>query len=203
MPETFTTSTGVELILKPISPLLAGKVRTSVIWPEKPTYQAKTVSGEIEEHPHDETTLETDEDKAAWLKYLLATAQAEGELNERISKMLFKRGIDYKTLKLPKNESWIAEQEDMGITVPDDPLQRKMHYVETELLASKEEIKSLILRLMAMSGVDEEVIAAAERSFRGEVEGEAAGEPEDLEGPVELRDELPESEGGEGMGEEH
>ena len=203
MNETFLTSTGVQLTLKPISPLLRDKVIAGVVWPEQPTYEAETVTGAIEVHEHDETTLETDEDKAAWQEYLLATARAEQEASLRVAQMMFQRGIDYEAIELPKDKKWIRDQEELGVEIPSDPLKRKRHYVETELLTSNDELKMLTLRLMAMGGgVDEEVLRQVEASFRGEMEGPPAGEPEDLEGAVELLDELPEGEGGEGVGED-
>jgi hypothetical protein len=200
--ETFLTSTGVELILKRISPLLRDKVIAGVEWPEVPTYKAETASGVIEEHAHNETTLETDEDKAAWREYLIATARAQAESNERVAMLLFGRGIDYSQVELPRDSSWIAEQEELGVEVPKDPVKCRRHYVETELLASNDELKMLTLRLMAMSGADEEIIRLAEASFRGEVEGPPAGEPEDLEGTVELWNGVPEGEDGPRDGEE-
>ena len=198
--EVFVTATGVELTLKRISPLLLGKITASVEMPSRPTYEAQTVAGEIETHEHNETTLETDEDRAAWQKYLIDSALAQQEVNTRVTLLLFRRGIDYEALELPEDEHWIEEQEALGVEVPTDPLERKIHYMETEAFTSRDEIKRLTVRLMAMTDVPEEVLAAAERSFRDPMEGEAAGESEDQGGGVELQQDLPEGEDSPGVG---
>lgn len=201
MPESFTTSTGVELILKRISPLLVNKAQASVIFPERPTYEAETVSGEIEIHEHDKTTLETEEDHEAWRQYLMEYMRAEQLQNERLTNVLLRRGIDYDALQLPEDEGWIEEQQDIfGIEVPEDPFKRKMHWLETEAFTTTEEIEKLIIRLMAMTGVDEEVLTAAERSFRRPLEGDTAGEADDQGGSVELQHGLSGDEGEAGVG---
>lgn len=198
--DVFLTSTGVELPLRRISPLLVEKARASEAMPERPTYIAETAGGGTEEHPHDDTTLETEEDKAAWREYLMETAFAQRRVNNRVVMLLFRRGIDYDALKLPKDDSWIKEQRDIfGIEVPDDPLELKMHWVETEALATPEDIKLLTIQLMSMTGAPEEVVAAAERSFRRPVEGDPTEQPADSEGGVELQPELSLNEDGEGL----
>ena len=201
--EVFVTSIGVVLPLRHISPLLVEKARASIPIPERPTYTAETVSGVIEVHPHDDTTLETDEDRAEWQNYLMQRALVDRQINERVTMLLFRRGINFDALKLPKDDKWIKEQEEVfGIEVPDDPIERKIHWVETEALATTDDIKLLIVKLMAMTGAPKEVVAAAERSFRRPVEGDATGEPADQEGGVELQPELSGGEGGAGVGQD-
>lgn len=201
--DVFITATGVELRLRRISPLLVEKARASEPMPERPTYIADTAGGGTEEHPHDDTTLETEEDELAWQTYLMETAFAQRRVNERVVMLLFRRGIDYDALKLPEDDTWITEQREIfGVEVPDDPFELKMHWLETEALTTPEEIKLLTVELMSMTGCPEEVVAAAERSFRRPVEGDSPEQPPDSEGGVELQPELPSSESGEGVGEE-
>ena len=202
MSEIFVTSTGVEITLKSISPVLMAKVRTSVEFPKRPTYEAKTITGDIEVHEHDETTLETDGDREAWQRYLVEFMQAEQEQARRVGNALFKRGIDYEVLELPEDDRWIKEQKELGVKVPKDPLERKRHWLETEAFTTEVEIQRLSLRLMAMSGVSEEVLEAAERSFRGEVGRDATSGPEDQGGSVELQHALSGDEGEAGVGED-
>lgn len=201
--DVFITSTGIELPLKRISPILVDKAQASEPMPERPTYTAETAGGGTELHPHDHTTLETDEDKAAWQEYLMKTAFAQRLINERVTMVMFYRGIDYDAIDLPEDDTWITEQREVfGIDVPEDPLKLKRHWVETEALSTPEEIKELVVRLMAMTGAPEEVVAVAERSFRRPVEGDAPAESTDSEGGVELQSELPPDEDGEGVGQD-
>lgn len=165
--KTFTTKAGLELILVPIPPLLLEQVRASVKQPPIPTYATKTAAGNVETFNHNETTLVTDEDKAAWAEYKRLKAEADKLLNERVMRALFLKGI---ALNMPNDAEWVQEQEFMGIKVPEHPLERKLHYIQTEILASSEDMVGIMSDIMRLTGVDEEVVKGAEESFRRAVE---------------------------------
>ena len=51
--EIFTTSTGLQIQVKPVDPAFLQRVLRSVEIPKRPTYEAKTFSGRVERHPLD------------------------------------------------------------------------------------------------------------------------------------------------------
>lgn len=165
--KTFTTRAGVELILVPIPPLLLEQVRASVKYPPVPTYTTKTAAGNEETYKHDETTLTTDEERLAWAEYLAGKKEADRLLNERVMRALFLKGI---ALTMPTDNEWVLEQEFMGIKVPDNPLERKLHYISTELVSTSEDMVGIMSEIMRLTGVDEAVVKNAEESFRRAVE---------------------------------
>lgn len=172
---TFTNSRGREIVIIGLSPFLIDKIRASGDIPEPPTYIIETVAGDEEIHTHDETTLEIEGDpeqtkvnQEAWQKYLDDSEVAQSGVNEKFLRLLLLRGIDL-DLEEYEQGDWIAEQEAFGIDVPENPIDRKVHYVQTEILSSFDDVINLLMRVMSLSGLDQEAMAVAEESFRSAI----------------------------------
>lgn len=170
MSRTFTTSRGVVLEFLPI-PTFLEKIYIQHPLPQPPTYSVKTVAGAVETHVHDTTTLETDEDRAAWDAYQKNLKDSQEKLNLALMRVVLLRGIK---VDLPADEGWIQEQAFIGLSVPDDPRERKIYWLETEVLASKEDYAAVVAGVMEASGVPEEAVRQAEETFRGALGGEKA-----------------------------
>lgn len=170
MNKTYTTTRGVEVEFLPI-PLLLEKLQSQHPQPQPPTYTVKTATGNVEVHPHDETTLETDADRQAWQEYLQQAAAAKRKLDLALMRLIMLRGIKVLTEPAP---DWAEEQEFIGIEVPTDPRQRRMHWLETEVFANQTDYMAIVTGVMEASGVPEEVIQDAEATFRGPVEQDSA-----------------------------
>lgn len=198
-PSTFVTSEGIELHLRAIPPLLTDKLRLSLKKPLAPTYEAEMVGGGVEIHDHNETTEKSSEEAQKWSKYLRDLENYSGEMNVLVNQQFVRRGVDYSGLDLPEDEEWIIVQESLGLVVPEDGLQRKWHYVETEALATREDVTGFITKLMLLTTVSEEVMAIVEESFRRTVAGAGLVKSEDSEGSVELQQPLLGDEDGEGV----
>lgn len=170
--DKFTTSRGIALEFLSI-PVLLEKLHSQHPMPAPPTYTVETATGVKEVHTHDETTLETAEDKAAWAEYQDNLKAAQAKLNESLMRVVLLRGLK---VDIPAN-GWVKEQEYMGITVPDDPTERRMHYLQTEALATREDYEAAVAGVMGASGVPEEVIRQAEDTFRGKVGADQTSGP--------------------------
>src|SRR5690606_31526822 len=118
--------------------------------PAPPTYTVETAGGEPEVHEHDETTLATDEDRAAWASYLVAKAEWEAALKDRLIRVVFLEGVRTR----PASDDWVKRQQFLGLAVPDDPLEREVHYVKTVLVRTPEDAEGILTAVMALSGVD-------------------------------------------------
>jgi len=171
---------GHKLTLLPVSPFLVDKAMATVnvAGPEPPTYTAVTAAGVEEVHPHDETTLETDEDRRAWAEYLEQKRAAEQARQESLIRILFVKGIE---VNIPKN-GWVEEQQFFGIDVPKNPLELKVHFISTEVLHSLDDMLALMGDIMELSGVSREAIEVASESFLGEMEGHTAQQAENQSG---------------------
>lgn len=145
--------------------------------PDPPTYEAELAGGGKETHEHNETTLVTDEDRAAWEKHLAEAEAFQRELMDRSMKTLFIRGVQ--TPPLEDGSEWMLEQAFMGSRVPINKLERRYFYVRTEIINSPAEGKRLMEAITALSGISREAMRAATETFPGEVEesnGDTSGE---------------------------
>ncbi len=189
MTKIYQAQNGKTLPLKLISPMLMDKVRSSVSIPEPPMYEAETAAGNIERHPHDEESLQTDEDREAWEAYKIAKAEATGEQIERIVSLLFTRGVDWDQVPLSDGE-WREDQEAFDIEIPTDRRELYRHYIMTEIISSGEELNDLVATLMEQTGIPKEVMTSVRESFRGEVDGDPGARPETAEVGMELQPEV-------------
>lgn len=131
--------------------------------PVKPTY---TVEDTGETFEHDETTLETDEQRAAWEKWKQTTESVTAYVGEQMMRFFLFYGVKAN----PKDDpEWEARQLHFGIKIPTDPIDKKIHYVQTELVYGQKDIADIARYLMTLAGVREELISAAADSFRDPV----------------------------------
>lgn len=199
---SFVNSSGRAFAIEGISPLLPEKIRAAVAaeWevagralppmPKPPAYEVENAAGEKSPHAHDETTLVTDEDKAAWASYQqklsdyrLIESLFEAEINKRILRAV--------CLCVKVNDAdytdWIDEQEVLGIPLPEKNAEKRISFVETNVIRSTEDILRLMTAVMKLAGIaDDRMAEAAEKSFRAAmdeaVEGAIAGGPGDNAG---------------------
>lgn len=176
MNETVKTSRGVTVTCLPIQTLL-DKLNAQYQPPEPPFYEVKTATGAIEQHAHDVTTLDTDADKAAWADYQKRKGEAESERNKALTRLVLLRGI---CVEIPEGETWVKEQEYLGIRIPEEPIERKLHYIETEVLGGIGDVEAIMLGVMRASGVPEDLLQQMESTFRravGKLNGDETSRP--------------------------
>ena len=176
----YTTRKGVAIRLRLFSPVLRDKVRQSIEFPPIPIYVAETAGGGKEEHPYTTDMIETDDEKAMWSEYQTKLMVANLTLYERLGRLALIRGTE---VDIP--DGWEKEQELFGIDVPDDPTERKLHWIETEAVESNDDLSALILAILAYQTVTLEERAAAAASFPDSVEGDTASETQSEQGTVE------------------
>lgn len=176
--KTITLSSGKDLTVLPLSPLLMQRINDSLPpRPTPPTYEADTAGGGVEVMTHDETTLQTEEEKTAWAEYQGRLASWSAEQSKRFLRVFFARGV-HLNLDAAALDRWAKEMKYLGVNVPegnpDDPevyIERKVLYVETELIGSGGDMLTIMQEIMKLTGVDEGEVAAATRLFHSAVEG--------------------------------
>lgn len=177
--KVITLSNGRKLTVQPINPLLLKRVNDATgDKPLPPTYESPTAGGDIEINYHDETTLQTDEEKAAWKVYEAKLSEWNTARNQRFMRILFSRGVKL-DLDAAALDRWLREMKYLGVEVPegdpDDPevyIEQQVMYVETEMIGHPNDMMTIMKEVMTLSGVDEVEVAAATKLFRGEVEGQ-------------------------------
>lgn len=172
----FTTAAGVEIPLNPIPPLQgqmveqAARKKASELYGAhtKPLYTLTTDDGGEETHEHDETTIETDPAaKLAWKQWQECTAKTSAYVNDRLFDFAMLTGTD---ALLPQDESWIEMQTYLGIEVPEQSTARRAHYIKTELLRTTGDLIGIQNAITAISGINQEMLAAARATFSGDAQ---------------------------------
>lgn len=176
MSNTYTTPTGITVELSAIPQLQVEMVRSKAMadWqaehgelPSKPTYTITTADGAEETHEHDETTIAEDPAaKIAWDTWQNKHALCEAFVSEKVMDFFMLRGIK---VEMPASDEWIDQQGYFGITVPDQPVARRLHYIRTEVLSGPADIGEIMTKIMSLSGTPQEVVDQAAATFRNSV----------------------------------
>lgn len=169
--DTYTASGGIKLKLLPVAPALLQKLEATVEMPSRPYYEAETAFGTIEKYYHDPTTLETEDELHAWKVYVVGKRVAEEELTQKANKAVLSKGVVIPEEVIEKQfPIWEEEQKWLGIDVPSHPLDRKYHFLTTEIIKSPNDIVNVLERIMRLIGMTEEDLQAAEDQFRDSME---------------------------------
>lgn len=179
---SFTTSLGVLVWVSPLPPLLPDVIRSNkeAEWleqgrelPEKPTYTTKNVAGDEQTHEHDEQSLTTPEDKAAWATWQ-ATKKA---FDEAVMTATFeehaRNGIRFEI-----NPEWVNRYKRLRPPVNDEA-ELRWFYTRLAVIGSRDDVLQIMTIASRLTGVDDKLIAAAEGTFRSHVE--KADAPEQAE----------------------
>ena len=186
----YTTSRGVEIEIQSIPAMLIDKITSAHPDPEPPTYEVATMGGAIEKHSLADVTDRkglTPEEQSQLANWDLSRAQAELERNRGFMRVVMLRGIK---VQLPADDSWIAEQELIGVQVPTEPAARRLHYIETEVFGGLEDYQSITRLVVEASGVSEAAIKQASDTFQNPVESNAAGQSSNQGGTLAVQREI-------------
>lgn len=174
--KTFTTAAGREIGIQAVPPLLIEEVRLraqqSVTVPPKPTYEVELPDGSMMTYEHDEKSITTDEEKAAWATYQAALTRQAAASATKVMELFMAKGT-----VVDITGEWQELQQYFEIKLPDNPIALKIHYLRTELLTTTDDINNLMGAIMEASGIDRTILEAAQNSFRRNLrqEQDAAG----------------------------
>jgi hypothetical protein len=177
---THITQNGTELELRPVSDFLITKVRAQVqaefekehgAMPERPTYEIKCGGGPFgnwtETRTHTEKTIldGTEEEKALWARYIELRRELNGLVWTRTARVYLLDGMPD-----PPENGWVEKQERRGLEIPEDPDERKMHWIETEVVVSNQELIWLVKLIQGQSNFTEAGRQLAADTFRRAME---------------------------------
>jgi len=164
----YTTMLGKQVKVHGLSPYLMDMVQAKYERenpePKPPTYTVPLPGGDdVETHFHDDTTPKTPEVQAQWEQYKRDVDEWEAGQQLVTIKAIIAKGVEF---DMPEDDSWAEIQtEILGLDVPTEPLARKIHYFQTEIMGSAQDTMNLMLGSMGMTGMNEEVNEYASRLF--------------------------------------
>lgn len=180
---SFTSSKGVEIPLRPVSQFKIDAMRSSREEVPVPTYTADVFGGGKEELPLDEVAAQNQNRMEEWQAYLTAAQKERSEFGIRMNNMVIYEGVD---LDAPGPDSdWQKSCDLFGLKVPTDPIARKIFYINTELLGTSEDMGNLMTAVFAASRFSREVIDKMKATFRSAMERKTDQEVAKDPGPVE------------------
>lgn len=174
----YKTKDGVALELKGIPRLLMQDIpgliekewrEAGKTLPKKPIYQVEVAGGELEPQEHDETTLETDEEKREWKIYLAREEALSNDIANRILKVALAMGIVSITAGKNKIAEWDEALKAAGYKIASDSERKTMHVRMG--IHDPEDIQKVFEHIMQMSGIDTEALARSREAFRRPLEG--------------------------------
>lgn len=175
----YTMPDGRVLTLKNIDPTFLQMVLATVEYPDKPSYEAKLASGRIELFPMDEKVVEqSPELKPLWDKYVGEMALASNKELDLMTRTMILDG----TVIEPgwSDPNWERRMRIVGAKLPTDPEERWVMFIRHKM--NFQQVLELTGKIMRRTGVPEELIDAAESSFRDQVPS-GSGRPGDLAEP--------------------
>lgn len=184
----YVTSRGITVQFCGIATLI-DKLGASFKAPDEPFYEVDlpgtldpaTGKPRTEKHLLDATSADTPEEKARLAEYEKAKATQGSKYSAALQKLLFLRGVVFPE---PSAE-WIAQQEYVGIVVPADPMERRVHYVQTEVIGNLNDIEQIMIGVMEASSVPTQALVGMQATFRdtvGKLPGAKAGGSTDTAG---------------------
>ena len=161
--EPFVTKDGREIPLRAVGLRYVQMIMDRTAIPDVPTYTAETVAGDVEVHKHvvkrDRdgklvgTTLQSDEDWAEWNAYEQARSDA---LAKRMQDAITFLMCECVQVDPPDEWAWSVDFEGWGMEppeIPEDPRQRKLFWIENELLPDSDDLTALTARLYVIGGI--------------------------------------------------
>jgi hypothetical protein len=121
---------------------------------EPPTTELQVGRDGVQIVPMREAWIETPEEQKAWDAHIDAVARMEEEAEERRWRVFINRGIANQP---PDDNEWAADAIADGLAVPDDPVERKLMWVEEALapvVADRDRIATAIKSLSASGYVE-------------------------------------------------
>jgi len=182
-PKTFTTISGIEFKIKPISQNAIRQLNLSRKVPVVPTFKVPVLGGGFEDMPYDETYVKEHEEDPEivekWLNYQIAVETELMDYSNRLGRMVILMGTE---IDVPGIESdWQKEQEYLGMTPPAEGPERKVYYMLNAVLTDDRDGGSLTGEVLALGRVDMESAQRVRDSFRIEQTRKAISEPDEIE----------------------
>jgi len=170
-PSIVTSSRGITAHFKPLPPFMRELIGQQMEKEghrrgEIPTYEVEAFGGEFETHIHDEKSIEGDVlAEAEWLEYKSQQKEWEVEYNKRLFDLCMVRCMTISSEDMD-NLEWVRGQEYLKIEIPEDPIERKIHFIKTEFVGNNEDYLMIITKPFELAVSQSEIAAAAERMFR-------------------------------------
>ena len=158
----------VSIVYRPIPPLAVSAIQTNYSKkhpkPEKPTYEFEAAGGVTIQQEHDETTVSTEEEKAAWAKFVTDDREWQTGLTEKLMLLFLCEGIEIKVSNKRKKR-WDKRLERYYDLEDLDEDDIQLLYLQTFVFKTAGELENATKIIMGLTGVTEADLEAADALF--------------------------------------
>ena len=194
------TARGERVEIVGASPFEMGEVVNTVPLPEVPT-RATTVEAlgfeELEQLTAD--SLQNDEERQIWAKYVKDRDAAERQRRELATNFMLLEGTRF-SMEPEKVEAWKAKRAKWKLPIPEDEIELQIAYYRTAIIGSTDDLEIITQKVMARVGVDEATLKQVQSTFQHSPQGNGADGTQRAAGRVELQSALSGDEGSQGVG---
>lgn len=167
-PEFYESPRGVKIKLKKMNAFIIDRIVESNPVDPVPEYVITTVAGKEERHPLTKEVADnpktSPEDREAYYAWEEKAYGQAAKQNRLVGRALMLLGTD---VNPNQDESWKKEQAFLGITIPEDENELKIHFIETVLLNDPTELMMLIMTIMENTdGIDSSNLSAVRAAFQ-------------------------------------
>lgn len=192
----YKTERGVTIGIVPI-PFLIDRIRQKAreTEPKRPSYTEHLAGGATQEREitaqmatlwSKENPESWAEHAETWTQYAVAWSEWDSGVDDQIWSAICLESVQ---VELPADDAWMRRQKRYyGLDVPDDPDERYIHYVVTEVMGGPRDYMR-VTSIANGGDIGEDALAIAEASFRGVLQGALNRELHDLQRRGALDDE--------------
>jgi len=173
----FLNSTGKTVKIQAINRVTLARLQAARNIPQPPTYEVTLAGGGKETHEHTADTINTPEERLLWDAYQLKLRTEQVEFNQRFFEFVVTFGIASE----PPDDGWERRYQRFGLVVPDDPLERKLFWVENEILVTADDAARLFQAVLQLGETDKEAAEQIAAGFRAGAQRDADTEAEEGE----------------------
>ncbi len=158
----------VSVKIKAIPPLGPGLIQANYEKkhpkPKQPTYEFEAVNGVIIQEPHNEDTVATDEEKAAFSAWQVADNEWQTGLSKTLLDFLLKEGTEIVATESVIAE-WDAQLIEYGFELPERKAARDYLYLTMFCITTPELLQRTSSLIMEATGVSKADLDAANALF--------------------------------------
>jgi len=157
------------LYIKSVSPLAPKAVelqyKRKFPEPQAPTYEFEAAGGITEVLTHTLDTIETTEEKEAYLAWQEAHDAWMSGLTYKIMRLFLSQGVELKLTKAQlENFKVLADM--LELEIPTSTTEATLFYLETFIIDSPDKVKTVIDAVLEATGIKEESLEAANALFQ-------------------------------------
>lgn len=171
----YVTAKGIKVRFIGVNPTLIDKLNNAGTLPDVPTREIGVPElGDVQKEPLSADDLQNEEERNLWKEYVTKRDAVLQKRNDNFLKAVFFHGIEIDDSTL---DEWKIEQEEVwGLEVPNNRVDLKVDYINSEIIGNAEDLGNIIAGVLGKAGVPKDQLEEMRATFRGAIRGDTSVE---------------------------